>query len=212
MNKKYDDRARKVVQLANQEAQRFNHDEIDSEHILIGLVKEGSGVAANVLKNLDVDLRKIRLDVEKKIQSGPEMVVTPKWSQRADGILNSAEELARKTLSWRTGTDRGTDEIGTEHILIALLSVQEGVAYQVLTELGLKRDDVYKETELLLEPLHHRETPKPVDFLLDPGTASPEEIAELYYEISTLYRMMGGTGVRFTVTDCRLPEMSEGIL
>jgi len=193
------------------EAARFNHVEIDSEHILLGLVKEGSCVAANVLKNLDVDLRKIRLEIEKKIQSGPEMGVDPKLSQRATRILNSAEELARNTSSWRTGTDRGTDKIGTEHILIALLSVQDGNAYQVLTECGLTRDDVYEETEQLLKPSHLHETPKPVDFLLDPGTASPEEIAELYYEISTLYRMMGGTGVRFTVTDCRLPETSEGL-
>ena len=57
MYERFTDRARKVMQLANQEAQRFNHEYIGTEHILLGLVKEGSGVAANVLKNLDVDLR-----------------------------------------------------------------------------------------------------------------------------------------------------------
>src|SRR5918992_1275223 len=62
MYERFTDRARKVMQLANQEAQRFNHEYIGTEHILLGLVKEGSGVAANVLKNLDVDLRKIRLE------------------------------------------------------------------------------------------------------------------------------------------------------
>ena len=61
MYERFTDRARKVMQLANQEAQRFNHEYIGTEHILLGLVKEGSGVAANVLKNLEVDLRKIRL-------------------------------------------------------------------------------------------------------------------------------------------------------
>ena len=71
MYERFTDRARKVMQLANQEAQRFNHEYIGTEHILLGLVKEGSGVAANVLKNLDVDLRKIRLEVEKIVQSGP---------------------------------------------------------------------------------------------------------------------------------------------
>ena len=60
MYERFTDRARKVMQLANQETQRFNHEYIGTEHILLGLVKEGSGVAANVLKNLDVDLRKIR--------------------------------------------------------------------------------------------------------------------------------------------------------
>ena len=59
------DRARKVMALANQEAQRFNHEYIGTEHILLGLVKEGSGVGANVLKNLGIDLRKVRLEVEK---------------------------------------------------------------------------------------------------------------------------------------------------
>ena len=78
MYERFTDRARKVMQLANQEAQRFNHEYIGTEHILLGLVKEGSGVAANVLKNLEVDLRKIRLEVEKLVQSGPEMVTVGK--------------------------------------------------------------------------------------------------------------------------------------
>ena len=72
MYERFTDRARKVMQLANQEAQRFNHEYIGTEHILLGLVKEGSGVAANVLKNLDIDLRKIRLEVEKIVQAGPD--------------------------------------------------------------------------------------------------------------------------------------------
>src|SRR5260370_37523490 len=68
MYERFTDHARKVMQLANQEAQRFNHEYIGTEHILLGLVKEGTSAAANVLKNLDIDLRKIRLEVEKIIQ------------------------------------------------------------------------------------------------------------------------------------------------
>src|SRR5207253_2859910 len=64
MYERFTDRARKVMQLANQEAQRFNHEYIGTEHILLGLVKEGSGVAANALTNLDIDLRKMRLQGE----------------------------------------------------------------------------------------------------------------------------------------------------
>src|SRR6201999_2630007 len=64
MFERFTDRARKVMALANQEAQRFNHEYIGTEHILLGLVKEVSGVGANVLKNIDVDLRKVRLEVE----------------------------------------------------------------------------------------------------------------------------------------------------
>src|SRR5690348_8729075 len=70
MYERFTDRARKVMQLANQEAQRFNHEYIGTEHILLGLIAEGSGVAANVLKNLDIDLEKVRVEVVKIVQHG----------------------------------------------------------------------------------------------------------------------------------------------
>ena len=70
MYERFTDRARKVMQLANQEAQRFNHEYVGTEHLLLGLVKEGSGVAANVLKNLDVDLRKIRVEATPSRRGG----------------------------------------------------------------------------------------------------------------------------------------------
>ena len=93
MYERFTDRARKVMQLANQEAQRFNHEYIGTEHILLGLVKEGSGVAANVLKNLDIDLRKIRLEVEKIVQSGPDMVTmgTSAFSSRCRQTIAGPE-------------------------------------------------------------------------------------------------------------------------
>ena len=69
MFERFTDRARKVMALANQEAQRFNHEYIGTEHILLGLVKEGSGVGATVLKNLDVDIKKLRFGVEKLVKS-----------------------------------------------------------------------------------------------------------------------------------------------
>jgi len=71
MFERFTDRARKVMALANQEAQRFNQDYIVTEHILLGLVKEGSGVGATVLKNLDVDIKKLRLEVRKWSRAGP---------------------------------------------------------------------------------------------------------------------------------------------
>src|SRR2546426_2753636 len=74
MYERFTDRARKVMQLANQEAQRFNHEYIGTEHILLGLVKEGSGVAAHVLKDQGVDLRKARDAVEQLIGAGPDLV------------------------------------------------------------------------------------------------------------------------------------------
>ena len=94
MFERFTDRARKVMALANQEAQRFNHEYIGTEHILLGLVKEGSGVGANVLKNLDVDLRKVRLEVEKLVKSGPDMVTMGKLPQTP---------RAKKGINKRTG-------------------------------------------------------------------------------------------------------------
>ena len=81
MYDRFTDRARKVMQLANQETQRFNHEYIGTEHILLGLVKEGTGVAALVLKSFDVDLRKIELEVDKLVERGPERAITVKLPQ-----------------------------------------------------------------------------------------------------------------------------------
>jgi ATP-dependent Clp protease ATP-binding subunit ClpC len=145
MYERFTDRARKVMQLANQEAQRFNHEYIGTEHILLGLVKEGSGVAANVLKNLDIDLRKIRLEVEKIVQGGQgsEMVTMGKLPQtpRAKKVIEYSIEEARNL---------NHNYVGTEHLLLGLLREQEGVAAQVLMNLGLKLEDVREEVLNLL--------------------------------------------------------------
>jgi ATP-dependent Clp protease ATP-binding subunit ClpC len=143
MYERFTDRARKVMQLANQEAQRFNHEYIGTEHILLGLVKEGSGVAANVLKNLDIDLRRIRLEVEKIVQAGPDMVTMGKLPQtpRAKKVIEYSIEEARNL---------NHNYVGTEHLLLGLLREQEGVAAQVLINLGLKLEDVREEVLNLL--------------------------------------------------------------
>jgi ATP-dependent Clp protease ATP-binding subunit ClpC len=143
MYERFTDRARKVMQLANQEAQRFNHEYIGTEHILLGLVKEGTGVAANVLKNLDIDLRKIRMEVEKIVQAGPDMVTMGKLPQtpRAKKVIEYSIEEARNL---------NHNYVGTEHLLLGLLREQEGVAAQVLMNLGLKLEDVREEVLNLL--------------------------------------------------------------
>ena len=134
MFERFTDRARKVMQLANQEAQRFNHEYIGTEHILLGLVKEGSGVAANVLKNLDIDLKKVRVEVEKFVQTGPDMVTIGRLPQtpRAKKVIDYSIEEARNL---------NHNYVGTEHLLLGLLREQEGVAAQVLMSLGLKLHD-----------------------------------------------------------------------
>jgi ATP-dependent Clp protease ATP-binding subunit ClpC len=143
MFERFTDRARKVMALANQEAQRFNHDVIGTEHILLGLVKEGSGVGATVLKNFDVDIKKLRLEVEKHVKSGPDMVTMGKLPQspRAKKVIEYAIEEARAL---------NHNYVGTEHILLGLLRENEGIAAQVLISLGLKLEDVRQEILNLL--------------------------------------------------------------
>src|SRR5271170_5524086 len=143
MYERFTDRARKVMALANQEAQRFNHEYIGTEHILLGLVKEGSGVGDNVLKNLDVDLRKVRLEVEKLVKSGHDMVTMGKLPQtpRAKKVIEYAIEEARNL---------GHNYVGTEHLLLGLLREKDGVAAQVLMNLGLKLEEVREEVLNLL--------------------------------------------------------------
>jgi len=135
MFERFTDRARKVMALANQEAQRFNHEYIGTEHVLLGLVKEGTGVGANVLKNLEVDLHKVRMEVERLVKSGPEMVSMGKLphTPRAKKVVEYAIEEARNL---------NHNYVGTEHLLLGLLREREGVAAQVLMNVGLNLEEV----------------------------------------------------------------------
>ena len=135
---RFTDRARKVMSFARQEAERFNHDYIGTEHVLLGLVKEGSGVAANVLENLDVDLEKVRLEVEKLVKPAPDVVTMGQlpFTPRAKKVLEFAIDEARAL---------DHNYVGTEHLLLGLLREQEGLAAQVLVNLGLKLEDVRNE-------------------------------------------------------------------
>jgi ATP-dependent Clp protease ATP-binding subunit ClpA len=138
MHERFTDRARNVMQLANQEARRFNHEYIGTEHLLLGLIKEGSGGAVGVLKNLGVDPSKIRLEIEKLILSGPRMVRMWKLPQtpRAKKVIEYSTEEARNL---------NHNYVGSEHVLLGLLREQEGVAAQVLMNLGLRLEQVRAE-------------------------------------------------------------------
>jgi ATP-dependent Clp protease ATP-binding subunit ClpC len=143
MYERFTNRARKVMQLANQEAQRLQHEYIGTEHILLGLVKEGDGIAANVLKNLDADLRKIRLEVEKIAQGGTYQAKSGQLphTPHARRVLDAALEEARNCEH---------NYVGTEHLLLGLLREKEGVAAQVLVNMGLRVEDVREEVLDLL--------------------------------------------------------------
>jgi len=135
---RFTDRAKKVMNLARQEAQRFNHEYLGTEHILLGLVQEGSGVAANVLKQLSIDLEKIRVEVEKIVKTGPSMVTMGQlpFTPKAKKVLE---------LSLEEASNLGHNYIGTEHLLLGLIKENEGIAAQVLMNLGVKLEDVREE-------------------------------------------------------------------
>ncbi|HXG60715.1 MAG TPA: ATP-dependent Clp protease ATP-binding subunit [Planctomycetota bacterium] len=144
MFEKFTERARKVMSLARQEAQRLNSEFIGTEHILLGIIQEGGGVAAKVLKNLNVDLKRIRQEIEKLITPSTSPTVTLgqlPFSPRAKRVIELAGEAASQL---------GHDVIGTEHLLLGLLKENEGIAAQVLTNLGLKLDEV---RDMVLEVL-----------------------------------------------------------
>ena len=138
MYTQFTDCAWKVMQLANQEAQRLNHEYIGTEHILLGLIAEGTGVAFKILEGLGIDPRKVRREIEKIIQCGPEPVreghlpQTPRAKKAIEYAIDEARELKH-------------DYVGTEHLLFGLVREDEGVASQVLMNLGLTLKGVRHE-------------------------------------------------------------------
>jgi ATP-dependent Clp protease ATP-binding subunit ClpA len=135
---KFTERARKVLSLAQEEAQRFNHNYIGTEHLLLGLVRDGDGVAAKVLSNLGVELNKVRSTVEFIIGRGDRIVLgdiglTPRSKQ----VIALAADEARLL---------GHQYIGTEHLLLGLVREGEGIAAGVLESLGVNLEKVRAET------------------------------------------------------------------
>jgi ATP-dependent Clp protease ATP-binding subunit ClpC len=154
MYERFTDTARNAMQLANKAAQRYRHEYIGTEHILLGVVEEGSGLAMTILKKFDVDPQTIGSEVEKIVLSGPDMVTMGNLPQtpRAKKVITYAMEEARNL---------NHNYIGTEHLLLGLIREHEGVAGQVLYNLGVELDDVRKEVVKLAER--------------EPGTPDPRQ-------------------------------------
>src|ERR1700733_8139962 len=143
MFNRFTERARKVIVYAKEEAKRFNHDYIGTEHLLLGLIREGEGVAAAVLQKLGLDLETIRLEVEKLVQAGPatQVVGDIPFTPRSKKTLELSAEEARAL---------GHNYIGTEHLLLGLVKEGEGMAYRVLLNLGLDLGKLRNEVMDLL--------------------------------------------------------------
>jgi ATP-dependent Clp protease ATP-binding subunit ClpA len=135
---KFTERARKVLSLAQEEAQRFNHNYIGTEHLLLGLVREGDGVAARVLSNLGVELQGVRSTVEAMIGRGDRLVLgeiglTPRAKKAIELAVDEARRLNHHY-------------IGTEHVLLGLVREEEGIAAKVLNSLGVNLERVRTQT------------------------------------------------------------------
>jgi len=143
MQERFTERVRKVISLAREEAIKLHHDHIGTEHLLLGLVKEGEGVAAVVMTNLGMNLDDLRRAVENSVASGTETLVLGEvpLNQEARSSLNYAVDEARKM---------NHTYIGTEHLLLGLLREERGLACQVLQNLGVDIEIVRNETLKLL--------------------------------------------------------------
>lgn len=145
MYERFTDDARKVMQLATQTAQHLRHDYIGTEHILLGLVKFGSGGAATVLKNRNLKLNRIRLEVEKLLRSGPDITLmgtlpkTPNATEVIEHAMEEARNLSSKV-------------VDTEHLLLGLLRVKDTVGYDVLTKFDLEIEQLRQEVRCLHAP------------------------------------------------------------
>lgn len=141
---KFTNRAKQVIKLAKKEAQRLNHNYLGTEHILLGLMKLGQGIAVNVLRNLNLDYDAIRVEVERLVGFGPEIQVygDPALTGKVKKVFEFANEEAASL---------NHNYVGTEHLLLALLRQTDGVAAQVLENLNANLKDVRKEVLKELE-------------------------------------------------------------
>ena len=140
---KFTDRARRVLTLAQDEAQRFSHSYIGTEHLLLGLVREGDGVAGQVLANMGVELVKVRTAIEFLVGRGVRPVVgevglTPDGKRVIELAIDEARGLGHRY-------------IGTEHLLLGLIRVDEGIAAEVLKSVGLSLERTRVEVIRVIE-------------------------------------------------------------
>ncbi|MFI5239669.1 MAG: Clp protease N-terminal domain-containing protein, partial [Gemmatimonadales bacterium] len=140
----FTERVRKVLAMAREEAARLHHEYVGTEHILLGLIREGEGVAAAVLQNLSIDLDDIQQKIEETVKKGKAATATGPdlpYTSRAKKVLELAMAEAREL---------NHSYVGTEHLLLGLLREEKGIAAQVLTDAGINLDEARKETLRLL--------------------------------------------------------------
>jgi len=211
----FTERTRKVLGMAREEASRLRHEYVGTEHILLGLIREGDGVAATVLQNLNIDLDDMAFMVEQTVRKGPLGTSTGPdlpYTSRAKKVLE---------LSMSNARDLNHSYVGTEHLLLGLLAEQKGIAAQVLTDRGVTLDTACAETLRILgtempkgevpAPLRHaaekaRRIELPTETLVELIRAS-ESVAREYYSAeatpvhATIALLRRGDGFAVAILD-----------
>jgi len=138
---KFTEASRRVLAKANQQAQRFNHEYIKPEHILLGLIDEKESIGYGIMKSCGLDMKDIRIEIHERIRSGPEMVTMGKLpnAPRSKIILQNAQEEVENF---------GHNYLGTEHILLGIMRERTGLAFDILYEKGLRIHEVVKYMQL----------------------------------------------------------------
>ena len=160
-------RAQQVLALARKEADRFNHNYVGTEHILLGLIKLGQGVAVNVLQKMGLDLETVRMEVEKQVGTGPDTKVTGNipYTPRVKKVLALASKEAKALHH---------SYVGTEHILLGLLREGDGVAARVLKSLEVDIERARQEVLKELDPNFEEGAEAAAAGGEEPGQPGPE--------------------------------------
>lgn len=162
---KFTERSRKVFSLAQEEAQRFNHNYIGTEHLLLGLIRESDGIAARVLANLGVQLPKVRSAVKFIIGRGDGIIVgDPGLTPRAAKVIKLAMDEAQRI---------GSPYIGTEHLLLGLVREGEGIAAGVMQSMGVSLEKVRQQVMQIVTAASSYPSPQATSRDISPTTMSP---------------------------------------
>ena len=162
---KFTNRAKQVIKLAKKEAQRLNHNYLGTEHILLGLLKLGQGIAVNVLRNFNLDYDTVRAEVERLVGFGPEIQVygDPALTGKVKKVFEYSNEEA---------ANLNHNYVGTEHLLLALLRQRDGVAAQILENLNVNLKDIYREILKELEIFNLQLPPSGMSSSTNPNYSS----------------------------------------
>ena len=182
---KFTNRAKQVIKLAKKEAQRLNHNYLGTEHVLLGLLKLGQGVAVNVLRNLNIDFETVRSEVEKLVGYGPEIQVygDPALTGKVKKVFEFANEEA---------ANLNHNYVGTEHLLLGLLRQTDGVAAQVLENLNVNLKEVRKEVLKELETFNLQLPPITGGLGPTPPGSTPGQSKPQPYEKSSMIGSASG--------------------